>query len=166
MAGTLTPVFPTSRRSCFIRRSSWSLQQSRALLRHQDAAQVPPAARPDRPSIPLGNLVFAAHYRPMATRNWAVAFGIWCRSFDRQPIIAYGAALACMALALALRAALELVDSNIVPFATLYPALMAAALLGGFGPGMVALLIGVLGAWWILLPSPGQLLPLSSSQAA
>ena len=43
---------------------------------------------------------------------------------------------------------------------------MAAALLGGFGPGMVALLIGVLGAWWILLPSPRQLLPLSSSQAA
>ena len=78
------------------------------LRRHQDAAQVPPAARPDRPSIPLGNLVFAAHYRPMATRDWAAAFGIWCRSFDRQPIIAYSAALACMALALALCAALNL----------------------------------------------------------
>ena len=102
----------------------------------------------------------------MAKRDVAAAFGTWCRFFDRQPIMAYGAALACVALALALRAALKSVNPNIVPFATLYPALMAAALLGGFGPGMVALLIGVLGAWWFLLPSPGPLLPPSSSQAA
>ena len=83
----------------------------------------------------------------MVKRDLATTFGTCCRFFDRQPVIAYGAALGCVALAFALRAALGLVNPGIVPFATLYPALVAAALLGGPGPGMTALMIGVLGAW-------------------
>ena len=55
-----------------------------------------------------------------------------------RPMVALG----CVALALALRTALGLVDPGIVPFATLYPALVAAALLGGLVPGMTALVIG------------------------
>lgn len=102
----------------------------------------------------------------MAKRNLAVAFGRWCRFFDRQPSMAYGAALACVAFALALRAALELVNPDIVPFATLYPALMAAALLGGLGPGMAALVLGLLGAWWFLLPSSWPLLMPSPTESA
>ena len=73
--------------------------------------------------------------------------------------------MGCVALAFALRAALGLVNPGIVPFATLYPALVAAALLGGPGPGMTALIIGMLGAWGLLLPSP-WLVPLSQSTVA
>jgi len=104
-------------------------------------------------------------YRLMVKRDLAATFGTCCRFFDRQPVIAYGAALGCVALAFALRAAFGLVNPGIVPFATLYPALVAAALLGGPGPGMTALMIGMLGAWGLLLPSP-WLVPLSQSTVA
>ena len=80
----------------------------------------------------------------MPKRDLATAFGRCCRFFDHRPAMAYGAALGCVALALAVRAALMLVEPGIVPFALLYPAFMTAALVGGFGPGMAALAIGLL----------------------
>ena len=98
----------------------------------------------------------------MPKRDLATAFGRCCRFFDHRPAIAYGAALGCVALALALRAALMLVEPGIVPFALLYPAFMTAALVGGFGPGMAALAIGLLSAW-LPLPSPWSLAPGSPS---
>ena len=87
----------------------------------------------------------------MAKRDLAAAFGRCCRYFDRQPVAAYGVALTCVALALASRVLVGWIDPDIVPSATIYPALAVAALLGGAGPGAVALIGGCLGSWLLLL---------------
>src|SRR4051794_30570062 len=101
----------------------------------------------------------------MAKRDLAAIFGRCCRFFDRQRMAAYGVALGCVQLALALRLALEWVAPGIVPYATLYPALLAAALLGGVGPGLAALVCAALGAGFFLLRQAGPLVPPPSTAA-
>jgi PAS domain-containing protein len=59
-----------------------------------------------------------------------------------SPLAGYGTALACVLLAVGLRLGLERLVPGVVPFATLFPAVLVAGLVGGGGPGLLALLLG------------------------
>jgi two-component sensor histidine kinase len=65
---------------------------------------------------------------------------------------AYGFAALAVGLGVAARLALELLVPGVVPFATLFPAVLAAAVVGGTGPGVLALLLSTLAGAYLLLP--------------
>jgi PAS domain S-box-containing protein len=73
----------------------------------------------------------------------------------RHRIARYGFAIAVVAVAALLRGALGLEFPGVVPFATFFPAVLLATLLGGLGPGLLATSLGALLGWsfW-LQPSP------------
>jgi PAS domain S-box-containing protein len=72
------------------------------------------------------------------------------RYADRRRPLAYGMAAGCVALGVGSRLALQGLDVTIVPFATLFPAIAAAALVGGAGPGLLALLFCTVAALALL----------------
>lgn len=66
---------------------------------------------------------------------------------------AYSFALGCVAVATIARWTLGLlVSEEIVPFATYFPAVLVAALVGGVGSGVLALALGALIGWWAFMP--------------
>lgn len=67
--------------------------------------------------------------------------------------VRYAAAIACVALATLVRVALDPVLGIRFPFATLFFAVVFSAWFGGFGPALLASVIGVLtSAVWLLEP--------------
>ncbi len=85
-----------------------------------------------------------------AERDPAAAFARWCRFFDHRPSAAYGIAVLAVGVALALDRVVAAMAPG--PALMLCPAIIVATLLGGRGPGAMALLTGLAGAW--LLPWP------------
>jgi PAS domain S-box-containing protein len=76
---------------------------------------------------------------------------------------AYGCALAFIAVAVGIRWALGSFVAGVVPFATLFPAIIVAALLGGTGPGVAAVVTGGFAAWYFFLtPTPEFGMPTAS----
>ena len=53
---------------------------------------------------------------------------------------------------------------GIVPFATFFPAVLLAALVGGIGPGIFVAIAGGLTAWWVFLPPTMTFFPLKPGQ--
>ncbi len=53
---------------------------------------------------------------------------------------------------------------GVSPFTTFYPAVIAAAVVGGAGPGIVAAVLGGLTADWFFLPPVGRLWPMDEAQ--
>ena len=79
---------------------------------------------------------------------------------------AYGCALAFIAVAVGIRWALGSFVAGVVPFATLFPAIIVAALLGGTGPGVAAVVTGGFAAWYFFLtPTPEFGMPTASGGA-
>lgn len=76
-------------------------------------------------------------------------------SLDR--IYRYLFALGCVALATALRYALALVLPGLVPFATFFPAVVAAGFFGGVGPAIVATGASMLAVWYFFLEPTNSL---------
>ena len=78
------------------------------------------------------------------------------RAYQRLAIrdarMAYAFAVLCVAVALALRLPLAFVDAELVPFSTLFPAVLLAAVLGGEFAGLLALVLALLSAWYFILP--------------
>jgi len=73
---------------------------------------------------------------------------------------AYIFAACCIALAAAVQMVLGALVAGIAPFTTLYPAIIIATLVGGVGPGMLAIVLGGMSAWvFVLTPSLGFALP-------
>src|SRR3990170_4214567 len=68
--------------------------------------------------------------------------------------IAYGMALAAVAIATVTRAAADTYLPGGLPFVTYFGAVAAATLLGGFWPGTLAVLLSALVAWFVFLPPP------------
>ena len=92
----------------------------------------------------------------------------WERLWRRAgpgPLAGYAFAVLCVALAIAARLALGLLAPDVVPFATLFPAVLAATLVGGAGPGLLALALGGLAAWYFVLPPRLTFAGLSTSDA-
>jgi two-component sensor histidine kinase len=67
---------------------------------------------------------------------------------------AYAIAVACVAIAALVRAVLGLIDKDILPLPTFYPAVLIAALVGGSQAGILATALGGIVAWWaFMVPS-------------
>ena len=81
----------------------------------------------------------------------------------RQPIVRYGLALAAVAVAGGLRELLGVEFPGVVPFATLFPAVLLAALLGGLGPGLLATALSAFWAWLLWLQPTDVVAPPSSA---
>ncbi len=75
----------------------------------------------------------------------------------RHPIVRYALALAITAVAGLLRGALGSHFPGVVPFATFFPAVLIATVLGGPGPGLLATVLGALLSWFFWL-HPGAAL--------
>jgi K+-sensing histidine kinase KdpD len=73
------------------------------------------------------------------------------RSLDRT--LRYGCAAVCLLIAFVLRNELGSLVEDRVPFMFFAPAAIVAAWIGGFGPGIVALLVGIfLGQYFFVSP--------------
>ena len=77
----------------------------------------------------------------------------------RHPIVRYGLALTIVAVAALLRGALGLKFPGVVPFATFFPAVLIATLLGGLGPGLLATGASALLGWHFWLQPDAALAP-------
>jgi two-component sensor histidine kinase len=77
---------------------------------------------------------------------------------------AYGFALICFLVATIVRLSLNPISPDIQSFATYYPAVLFAALVGGAGPGLLAMTLSAAMGWWafsppyfaMTLPTPGE----------
>jgi two-component sensor histidine kinase len=67
---------------------------------------------------------------------------------------AYAFALCCVVIASLVRWWLGHIDENIVPFATYFPAVLFASLIGGVGAGIFAAVFGGIIGWWAFMPPP------------
>jgi PAS domain S-box-containing protein len=73
-----------------------------------------------------------------------------------SPLVRYTAALGAVGMGLLVRLALDAwVGPGLPTYITFYPAVMAVALLAGFGPGLVATAVAALAADYWLLPPAG-----------
>lgn len=79
----------------------------------------------------------------------------------RGSLGAYGFATIWTALASFLGFGIEFFEEDIVPFTPFYPAVLFAALLGGWGPGLLAAALGGLIGWWAFIPPKFTFLPMS-----
>ncbi len=74
------------------------------------------------------------------------------RRVRQNPLLAYGTAIFTVAAATLLR---QLIGGQAIeglPFITYYPAIVIVALLGGFWPGVLAILLSAVAAWYLFLP--------------
>ena len=72
-------------------------------------------------------------------------------------LAAYGLAVAGVAVAIAVLLAVGSSVEGLSPFAALFPAIILAALMGGTGPGITAVVLGGFAAWYFFfLPAPPQ----------
>jgi PAS domain S-box-containing protein len=65
-------------------------------------------------------------------------------------------------LATGARYAMGLIAADILPFATYFPAVLFAALVGGTGAGLVALVLSAIVGWYLFIPPRFELLPLDA----
>jgi two-component sensor histidine kinase len=77
---------------------------------------------------------------------------------------AYAFATFCVAVAAVVRWVAGLWFEGIVPFATFFPAVLLASLVGGIGPGIFAALLGGAFGWWAFLSPPMTFFPLQVGQ--
>jgi hypothetical protein len=77
---------------------------------------------------------------------------------------AYAFATLCVAVAAAVRWVAGLWFEGIVPFATFFPAVLLAALIGGIGPGILAAIAGGTIGWWAFMAPPMVFFPLKPGQ--
>src|SRR3974390_281410 len=77
------------------------------------------------------------------------------RKIQDRVLASYGLPLVAVALAFFARAALN--GAAFGPFATYYPAIIISAFVGGLAPGVLALVLSSLAAWYRFLPSEWSL---------
>src|SRR5262245_48657188 len=78
-----------------------------------------------------------------------------------RPLYGFGLSLLLTAGAICLRLLLP----DLPPFLTLYPAVLLSAFVGGRWPGILAMLIGAIGAWYLFL-APARSFTLNSWDVA
>ena len=105
---------------------------------------------------------------------WSVPWGAALRfapfKFTKQRVTpgsseAYGVAVLCIGIAALVRALLGLIDNDILPFPTFYPAVMLAAFIGGTHAGILAAALGGVVAWWAFMSPHYAFVPLSTGQS-
>lgn len=78
-------------------------------------------------------------------------------SFSQSLYFRYAVAVALVVAALIGRWLLDPILENLFPFGTVFFAVLVAAWYGGFGPALLATVLGMIGATWLLLPPRGTL---------
>jgi two-component sensor histidine kinase len=76
----------------------------------------------------------------------------WLTWLAPNSVEAYVFAILLSGVAGLLRWGIEQLGSEVTPFATFYPAVLFAALVGGFWPGLLVVVCGALISWWAFLP--------------
>jgi K+-sensing histidine kinase KdpD len=80
-------------------------------------------------------------------------FMLWSRGFRRRSAATY--AVSCLLIGMAIGVRLLFGEALPgVPYITIFPAVIVATYLGGLGPGLLATVLGGVGAWYFLLPTP------------
>ncbi|SUE63396.1 DUF4118 domain-containing protein [Roseomonas gilardii] len=75
----------------------------------------------------------------------------------RRPLLIWGTSLLLVAAGLGLRLALDgVMTPGSYPLVTFLPAVLIAAMMGGFWPGMVATVLSCLASWFFLLEPAGR----------
>lgn len=75
------------------------------------------------------------------------------RAVRRNRLLGYAIAVVVAGFAVLLRGSLDPALSAVgVPYITFYPAILVAALVGGFGAGLITLVLCSLAAWYLFLP--------------
>lgn len=77
--------------------------------------------------------------------------------------LAMGMAVGCVATATAIRLALGTFIGPTVPFITMFPAVLLAAVIGGFWPGLLAIGLSVVATWYFFLTPAYGFDPLSAA---
>lgn len=77
--------------------------------------------------------------------------------------LAMATAIGCVAIATAVRLTLGSVVGPMVPYITMFPAVLLAAVIGGFWPGLLAIGLGVAATWYFFLGSDRGFNPLSAA---
>jgi two-component sensor histidine kinase len=75
---------------------------------------------------------------------------------------AIGFAVLCVAVATLLRMAIDLIAPNAVPFATFFPAVLIATMVGGVAAGVVAMLLSGIVAWYVFVTPQFEWSPLTT----
>ena len=92
-----------------------------------------------------------------------VAFqGVNIKRIPAGSAAAYIFAALCVVAAAFIRWTIGSFFAGVVPFATFFPAVLFAALVGGIGPGTFAAISGGVIGWWAFLDPPMALFPLTS----
>ena len=74
------------------------------------------------------------------------------RCLRHKPTAAYGVSIMAVGVAVLARVALTGYVVVGVAFITFYPAIILATFLGGLGPGLLAIILSALAAWYLFLP--------------
>lgn len=83
------------------------------------------------------------------------------RGLQPASLAAFAFAILCVAAATGLRLLIDLIVPDAVPFATYFPAILIATLVGGISAGVFAMLLGAVLSWWIFIPHQLEWLPLA-----
>lgn len=84
---------------------------------------------------------------------------LWREEIEPGSLRAYLLAVVCIAVASAVRFALGLMVDDVLPLATLFPAVLAASVLGGVSSGVVAAVLGGVVGWWAFMPPQTIVVP-------
>jgi K+-sensing histidine kinase KdpD len=99
-------------------------------------ARVAATSGPAGPGLPL--------------RQW------WRDGLAPNSLAAYGFALACIAAATFVRFGFGWLGGDVLPFASYYPAILIASLIGGVEAGLFAMMLSMVAAWWTLVSHHGS----------
>ena len=96
-----------------------------------------------------------------ATSIRAELRALWRRGLRPGSTAAYGFAATLAALATLVRMGLGLIEADLMPFATYYPAILLATFVGGVAAGILTLVLGGVIAWWLFLAPAYMFFPIS-----
>ena len=97
---------------------------------------------------------------------WPTSIGSAVRRGLRPgSLAAFSFAIVCVAGATALRLLIDLIAPNAVAFATYFPAVLIATLVGGVAAGIFAMVLSALVSWWTFLPPRFEWNILSTEQS-
>ncbi len=77
--------------------------------------------------------------------------------------LAMATAAGCVAVAALVRVALTAVIGPTTPFITMFPAVLLAAVIGGLGPGLLAIALSIAATWYLFFLPKGGLDPFSAA---